>query len=190
MTTRRGAKSSLDGDVARILGADDASIFGPAFFLGQLAGFVRARCPEPGESLPIVEITLHDGSQLEICHVVGLAPRWAALAAYEPGPPSRGRAMRTDLVPYASIMRVTIRASRSEGTHLGFNQAQPPGIIDSRGGDTPEMLLRIAGTPLPARSAPEAGRGSRDGGSPRGPTASGDAKPSRRKGKRPGRGAP
>jgi hypothetical protein len=146
--TSKNRELSLPDPVDDGLGVQDGTIFGPAFFLRQLAAFVRAHCPDSAESLPSVEICLHDGSLLDLCHVVGLAPHWVALAIREPGPPSRGHVMRVELVPFASIQRVTIRAGRSEGPHVGFNQAQPPAILDPSNHDSsPEALLRSAGTP-------------------------------------------
>ncbi len=73
--------------------------FGPAFFAGQLRGLVRERCPDPREGLPSVQLHLGSGERLDLCHVIGFAPAWVALAVWESG----SDAMRTELVPYESI---------------------------------------------------------------------------------------
>ena len=57
--------------------------FGPTFFRAQLASFARDRCPAPDERLPVVELHLQGGEIVEICHVIGVAPGWVALAARE-----------------------------------------------------------------------------------------------------------
>jgi hypothetical protein len=43
------------------VGADLACAFGPSFFLGHLGHFVRDRCPDPKENLPVVHAYLADG---------------------------------------------------------------------------------------------------------------------------------
>lgn len=114
--------------------------FGPTFFVGQLGRLVRERCPDPQEGLPSVQLHLHDGERLDLCHVIGFAPHWVALAVWENG----SDAMRTELVPYGSIARVTIGAPRGKGTRVGFDQSHAPIAM---GGITltPEQALRAAG---------------------------------------------
>jgi len=99
--------------------------FGPAFFAGQLGGMVRQRCPDPHEGLPSVLLHLSSGERLDLCHVIGFAPQWAALAVWENG----ADAMRTELVPYELIVRVTIGASREKGTRLGFDPSRAPMVM-------------------------------------------------------------
>ena len=116
--------------------------FGPTFFIAQLGRLVRERCPDPQEGLPSVLLQLHDGERLDLCHVIGFAPHWVALAVRDNG----SDAMRTELVPYGSIARVTIGAPRGRGTHVGFDQSHAPITI---GGVTmtPEQALRAAAAP-------------------------------------------
>ena len=85
--------------------------FGPRFFANQLGGLIRDRCPQPTEVRPVVEVHLHGGEVLDICHIIGLAPAYAALAVYGAPPRSTPRPMRTELVPYASIARVAITSA-------------------------------------------------------------------------------
>ena len=113
--------------------------FGPTFFVAQLGRLVRERCPDPQEGLPSVQLHLHDGERLDLCHVIGFAPHWAALAVWENGL----EVMRTELVPYGSIARVSIGAPRGRGARVGFEQSHAP---VSLGGTTmtPEQALRAA----------------------------------------------
>lgn len=117
--------------------------FGPAFFLGQLGAFARERCPDPGEALPAVELHLVTGEVLDLCHIMGLAPSFVALAVREgPGKGAVEVAMRTELVPYGLISRVTIRTVRATGTHVGFDLHCAP---DTRAlGGSPEEALKAA----------------------------------------------
>ncbi len=118
--------------------------FSPAFFAGQLGGLVRERCPDPQEGLPSVQLHLHDGERLDLCHVIGFAPLWIALAVWENGSAS----MRTELVPYDSIVRVTIGAPRERGTRMGFDQSRTPTAMGGAA-MSPEQALRAAGAQPP-----------------------------------------
>ncbi|HEU4381998.1 MAG TPA: hypothetical protein VFR85_00745 [Anaeromyxobacteraceae bacterium] len=115
--------------------------FGPGFFLGQLRAFARDRCPDPGEGLPAVQIHLATGEVLDLCHVIGLGPTFVALAVLEgEGEPRR---MRTELVPYQLVARVTIRPAGGRG-HVGFDADHAPHILKAGSLLTPEAALEIA----------------------------------------------
>lgn len=131
------AKAPLDLETLAQL----AVPFGPAFFLTNLGAFVRDRCPTPTEALPVVHLHLASGEVLELCHVIGLAARWAAMAVVDTSASDGSRPMRTELVPYELVVRITIRAGQARGTHIGFHQGSPP-VLHT----TPEELLQIAGT--------------------------------------------
>jgi len=127
-------------------GEDTAIPFGPGFFLGQLRGFARDRCPDPAEGLPAVQIHLATGEVLDLCHVVGLGPAFVALAIAEgEGEPRR---MGTELVPYQLIARVSIHAPAGRG-HVGFDVGRVPDLLDaSLRHLSPESALgRAAGEP-------------------------------------------
>lgn len=113
--------------------------FGPAFFLTQLAAFVRDCCPAPAEALPHVQMHLAGGEVLELCHVIALARRWGAFAIIDTGEGEGERPMRTELVPYEMLARITVRASPGRGAHIGFHQASPPAVHVS-----PEEMLQTA----------------------------------------------
>lgn len=121
--------------------------FGPGFFLGQLRAFARDRCPDPSEGLPGVELHLATGEVLELCHVMGLAPCVVALAVRD-GSGTEAR-MRTEIVPYSLITRVTIRSVRAAGGHVGFDLHHAPEILSHAG--TPEEALRAAAALGPDR---------------------------------------
>lgn len=120
--------------------------FGPLLFLGELAAFVRDRCPNPKEALPRVELRLHDGTALDVCHVIGVGPRWVAIAAHDPE--AKGR-MQTVLVPYEAIVRVTIRAAAADGRAVGFEQHHAPAIVDDPGAAAEDVLRAAARRPGP-----------------------------------------
>ncbi|MBI2829274.1 MAG: hypothetical protein HYX77_08405 [Acidobacteria bacterium] len=119
--------------------ADLACAFGPSFFLGHLGRFVRDRCPDPKENLPLVQVRLADGETLDVCHIVGVSPRWVMLAVRDAAGPRDGMAL--ELVPYEIVQRVCIRTRGAEGASIGFTQTRPPEIL------APETLLRAAMPP-------------------------------------------
>ena len=116
--------------------ADLSCPFGPSFFLGHLARFVRDRCPDAAEHLPVVQILLTDGETLDLCHIMGVSPRWVMLAVHNAA--CHGDGMAVELVPYELIRRVSISTRRAESTAVGFAQTRSPQLIAA------ETLLRAA----------------------------------------------
>lgn len=114
---------------AKPLGASQP--FGPPFFLTRLAALVRESCPSRTENLPSVLLHLVDGESIDVCHVIGLAESWVAVAAHDPGAPSPGTTpgMRTVLVPYETILRVSLRLQAADGSRIGFRQEGPPEVF-------------------------------------------------------------
>lgn len=130
--------------------ADLACAFGPSFFLGHLGRFVRDRCPDATEDLPLVQVHLADGQILEVCHIIGVAPRWVMLAIRDTA--SHRDGMAVELVPYEIIHRVGIATRHGEGSSIGFAQANSPEVI------APETLVRAAMAPhLSNTGKPETG---------------------------------
>jgi len=130
--------------------------FGPLFFLRQLRGFVRDRCPDPAEIMPVVEVHLNSGESFDVCHVIGAAPHYVVLAVHEEDEAGGSRAMRTELVSYESIMRVTIRAVRPTSPHMGFNAVHAPTVMKHDPMTPEEALLAAAIGPLHTPIAPSA----------------------------------
>ena len=116
--------------------ADRAFPFGPSFFLLHLARFVRDSCPDPAERLPAVQLHLADGDTLDVCHCIGVSPRWALLAV--PDTTGHREGMAIECVPFQLIQRVSIHTRRPEGTSLGFSQHQAPSVMAA------ESLLQAA----------------------------------------------
>ncbi len=141
--------------VARLLAAAGGSCpFGLAFFVQHLAGFVRDRCPDAADGLPAVQLHLHTGEVLDVCHVVAFSPVWVALAVNDRVAASGPRSMRTELVPFQSIVRVTVRAIGREHRHIGFNPDHDATLVDDA---SPEEALRLAATPATAVSLARGG---------------------------------
>lgn len=125
--------------IEEITRADARSPFGPRFFLQQLAAFVLDRCPDPAERLPQVDLWVH-GEPITVCHVMAVAPHWVAMAART----EREQAeMRTELIVYASIGRVTISGTAPGPRAIGFDTSRQPAVIDD-GDMSPEEALAAA----------------------------------------------
>jgi len=140
--------------------ADQRVSFGPLFFMQNLRGLVRDRCPEETQAIPSVQIHLMDSEVLDICHIIGVAPNWIALAVHDEDHPERPAQLRTEMVPYHLIARVSIQTSKHEGAHpIGFNAGNEPelyGPAAEVSGMTPEEALKaVAG--LPPVAAPGKG---------------------------------
>ena len=127
--------------------ANLACAFGPSFFLGHLARFVRDHCPDPKENLPVVQLRLTDGETLNVCHIIGVSPRWVVLAVHDRA--SHPASMAIEVVPFECIQGVSIRTRRAEGASVGFVQSRVPEIIAA------ETLLQAAMPPV--RAAGESG---------------------------------
>jgi hypothetical protein len=141
---------------AQLAGASRRAPFGPVFFLTQLKGLVRDCCPDSAEALPQVQLHLYGEEVFDLCHVIGLTPAWVVLAVYDDRDRSPDATkMRTELVPYEVITRVTIRGSRKTGGHaLGFNSEYNPHVIaqaDLGGERSPEEALRILAQASPSK---------------------------------------
>ncbi|MBI4816202.1 MAG: hypothetical protein HY791_08090 [Deltaproteobacteria bacterium] len=102
--------------------------FGPLFFLEKLADFVRDKSPSPDEGLPLVHLHLADGEVLDLSHVIGMGDHFAAFAVYE-GSESPNEKLRTELVPFEMIIRISVRAPESAQPQIGFKlEAQAPTV--------------------------------------------------------------
>lgn len=132
--------------------------FGPQFFIEQLAAFVRDRCPDPGEQLPRVDLW-YAGEPLAICHVIAVAPSWVALAVRDRH--AHDAEMRTELIPYEMINRVTIGAPVSRSRGIGFDCAHRPAIVEDVQAPTRmlEALAQSAGDDASSAPASAASNG-------------------------------
>jgi len=115
--------------------------FGPRFFVEQLAVFVRDRCPDPAERLPRLDPWIAGGEPIAVCHVIALSPHWVAVAAG-----GRGGEMRTEIIPYELLGRVTIGAGSPRGRGIGFDQDRRPLVLADTSMSPEEALALAAGT--------------------------------------------
>ena len=131
---------------AALIASSQRHAFGPAFFMTQLRGFAGEKCPDPAAGLPVVEIHLKDGDVLELCHIIGVTPAWVALAINETDHTASAPHMRTEFVPFEAIARVTLRSSRPEAPHLGFEHARVPRVLSAPAPPemTPEAAVKAA----------------------------------------------
>lgn len=144
---REGAPEAAPRERAQaaLMEASKRSPFGPAFFMSQLRAFALEKCPDPAAGLPVVEIHLATGEVLELCHIIGVSPAWVALAVQDADRATTPGHMRTEFVPFELIARVTLRSSREESPHLGFEHAQVPRVLAAAHPEmTPEVAVETA----------------------------------------------
>lgn len=157
---------------AALVAADANATFGPIFFLRHLRGLIREQCPEPSEGIPRVVLHLMDGSELDVCHVIGIDARWIALAIREPEQKPGPMAMRTELIAYPMIVRIAIYAARQVSSHhVGFDVARYPRIVAEEPGGvamTPEEALRAVAGAAGSASTQDSPH-TEQGGDPSGP---------------------
>jgi hypothetical protein len=140
------------GTIGEILAdADPRRSFGPMFFASQLRVFVRDCCGGADDHHPVVQVLLADGALLDLCHVIGVASGWVALAVRDEDHPRDESRRRTELVPYRAIERVTIKPQRGEAGGIGFSHRIEPRAIGvshmapvSGGEDVPTNGLSVA----------------------------------------------
>lgn len=132
-----GARAALE----ELLQTDARCPFGPRFFLRQLGAFVRERCPDSSEQLPHVDLWVH-GEPIAVCHVMAIAPRWVAVAA---SADHERMEMRTEIIVYESIGRVTISGASAGRRGIGFRQEQRAEIIVEEA-LSPEGAMAAAGS--------------------------------------------
>ena len=126
--------------------ADGNAYFGPSFFVSHLGALVRANCPTAEERVGIVEVHLVGGDVLEVCHIVSLSPQWVALAVFDDRrDASAGDQMRTELIAYPCIARVTIRSVPRSSGRIGFGQDAPPQVSVQPFIPAEQLLARAAG---------------------------------------------
>ena len=150
--------------VLREMAVSEACPFGPSFFAHQLRAFVRDRCPDPSEALPSVQLHLAEGDVLDVCHIIGIAPRWLALAVIEEHRPTAASAMRTEIVPYTLVSRVTVRPSRLGSGHAGFETERTPAVLSGEA-SAEAAFLAMAGATGPDAAGSGAGTNTRLAGS-------------------------
>ena len=136
MQAHDGSEAQKLEAATAFVAADLACPFGPSFFLGHLATFVRKHCPDPKENLPIVHLHMANGETLDVCHIIGVSPRWVMVAV--PDAASHRDSMAIEIVPFGLIQRVSIRTRHAESASIGFSETRAPAIIGA------ETLLQAA----------------------------------------------
>ena len=160
MSSTSTVSRDLAAEIQREMAEMDATCpFGPGFFLRQLRAFIRDRCPDPSEALPSVQLHLAEGDRIEVCHLIALAPRWLALAAIEEERALAAPTMRTEIVPYALVSRVTVRPFRPQPGRVGFEADHRPAILAGHG--SPDAaFLAMAGVAITPQASMPPGAGS------------------------------
>ena len=108
----------------------DGIPFDPGFFCEMLPGRVGALCPAPSNNTHVVYLHLTDGTTLDVCHVVKLAPLWIAVAAFRDVPSCDE--MDIQFVPYSTIHRVAVTSRGTSERTIGFQPDRSSMALDDR----------------------------------------------------------
>lgn len=93
-------------------------MFDQTFFGAILPRQAQQFANEHPETVPVVAVLLNDGTQLDICRVLGFSDQWVALAQFR----QPGACDDVDIVflPYPAIVRVTIALPHVSERRIGF----------------------------------------------------------------------
>ena len=112
---RAKAEFTLDGSEA---------VFGAAFFARLLPRLVRS-CPCPETREPACLVHLADGNTLDVVEVLAVADRFVVLAVFEgvgeDGVERSEDDVGIEAIPYALVLRVSVRRGLSSRAPLGFH---------------------------------------------------------------------
>lgn len=94
-------------------------MFDQTFFGAILPCQAQQFATEHPETVPVVAVLLNDGTQLDICRVLGFSDQWVALAQFR----QPGACDDVDIVflPYPAIVRVTVALPHVAERRLGFD---------------------------------------------------------------------
>ena len=93
-------------------------MFDADFFRAFLPGRVQAECRARPELVPVVRISLADGTALDVCHISHLADTWMAVAYFRDV--ETCQEMDLAFFGYAIVTRVTLSLHHRTARKLGF----------------------------------------------------------------------
>jgi hypothetical protein len=94
-------------------------MFDAPFYLAVLPDAVRQQCQVNPEHVPVVELHLGDGTTLDLCHIVPLAPTWLAVAFFRS--PGESDEVEQALLPYPLVQWITLSVRPLRVRHIGFD---------------------------------------------------------------------
>ncbi len=97
----------------------DGIMFDGQFYQAVLSEAVRQQCQMSPGHVPVVELHLADGSTLDLCHIVSLAPTWFAVAYFRN--PAEGDEVEQALLPYPLVQWITLSVHPPHLRPIGFD---------------------------------------------------------------------
>ncbi len=94
-------------------------MFDGPFYLSVLPDAVKQQCQMQPGHVPVVELHLGDGTTLDLCHIVTLAPSWFAVAYFRD--PAEGEEVDQALLPYQFVQWITLSAHPPHVRRIGFD---------------------------------------------------------------------
>jgi hypothetical protein len=93
-------------------------MFDADFFRTFLPGRVQAECRARPDLVPVVRVSLADGTALDVCHISHLADTWMAVAYFRDV--ETCQEMDLAFFGYAIVTRVTLSLHHRAARKLGF----------------------------------------------------------------------
>jgi hypothetical protein len=96
--------------------------FDTRFYLAALPSYIQQRCTVREGDVPVLQLHLADGTQLDLCHIVSLADSWFTVAYFR-NPEESGDADEAFL-PYGLVQWITLAFHPPHVRHIGFDVAR------------------------------------------------------------------
>ncbi len=119
-------------------------MFDGQFYQATLPDAVRQQCQMNPEHVPVVELHLADGTTLDLCHIVSLAPTWFAVAYFHN--PAEGDEVEQALLSYPLVQWITLSTHPPQVRHIGFDVERSVSAIQP-GAVAPQTSQEIAALP-------------------------------------------
>jgi hypothetical protein len=100
-----------------------------AFFTEAFPSLVQEECKGRPDHVPVVHLHLSDGSLLDVCHILHLAPAWISVAFYRDAGSCED--MDFAFLPYGLISRVELSFHDPQSRRLGFRIESEPQTVAS-----------------------------------------------------------
>ena len=112
-------------------------MFDADFFRAFLPDRVQAECRAHPELVPVVRVSLADGTALDVCHISHLADTWMAVAYFRDV--ETCQEMDLAFFGYAIVTRVTLSLHHRAARKLGFKVG-----AESEGAQTEEAAKELS----------------------------------------------
>lgn len=136
-------------------------MFDGPFYLSALPEVVKQQCQQQPEHVPVVELHLGDGTTLDVCHIISLAPTWFAVAYFRN--PSLSDEVEQALLPYPLVQWITLATHPPHVRRIGFDVERSAAAVQIEPAAPIEIVPSAATPPSHTPETTDAARGAPSG---------------------------